>query len=235
MAQKPKILIVDDEPDIRTLVVNCLRTGGFDGLAAGDGETMRRTIDSHAIDLVILDLSLDGEDGLNLLHDLRALDMPVIILTGRGEPVDRVIGLELGADDYLAKPFEPRELVARVRSVLRRTRPANGTGPPQQRLHFHGFLLDLPARRLVDPAGKEVPLTAAEFDLLAEFARNPNRVLDRDTLLESTRQRRASPYDRSVDIHIVNLRRKIETDPKHPRIIKTVRGAGYVFTPETAG
>lgn len=230
MVAQPKILVVDDEPDIRALVVNCLRTGGFEGLTAGDGEAMRKALASHAVELVILDLTLGGEDGLTLLRELRASDMPVIILTGRGEPVDRVIGLELGADDYLGKPFEPRELVARVRSVLRRAR-SDRVGAESERIGFHGFLLDLAGRRLVDPEGGEVDLTAAQFDLLAVFARNPNRVLDRDTLLESARQRRGTPYDRSIDIHIVNLRRKIEADPKHPRIIKTVRGAGYIFTP----
>jgi two-component system OmpR family response regulator len=230
MVAQPKILVVDDEPDIRTLVVNCLRTGGFDGLTAGDGDAMRRVLAANPVELVILDLTLEGEDGLTLLGELRAAGMPVIILTGRGEPVDRVIGLELGADDYLGKPFEPRELVARVRSVLRRAHPER-TAPDGERIEFHGFILDLPGRRLVAPDGGEVELTAAQFDLLAVFARNPNRVLDRDTLLESARQRRGTPYDRSIDIHIVNLRRKLEADPKHPRIIKTVRGAGYIFTP----
>ena len=230
MVAKPRILIVDDEPDIRSLVINCLRMGGFDGLAAADGSAMRRALASHPIELVILDLTLDGEDGLTLLRELDATHIPVIILTGRGEPIDRVIGLELGADDYLAKPFEPRELVARVRSVLRRARPAEAE-VDRERIAFHGFRLDLAARRLVKPDGTDVALTAAEFDLLVELARNPNRVLDRDTLLESTRHRRGTPYDRSIDIHIVNLRRKIEADPKNPRIIKTVRGAGYVFTP----
>ena len=224
------ILVVDDEPDICALVINCLKPVGFDALGAHSGAAMRDVLKSTKVDLVILDLMLAGEDGLELLRELRREhDLPVIILTGRGEPVDRVIGLELGADDYVAKPFEHRELIARVRNILRRAgSPADERD--ESELKFHGWTLSIPARRLTSPAGEEVALTSAEFDLLSELARNPNRALDRDTLLENVRNRRSNPFDRSIDVHIMNLRRKIENDPKAPQIIKTIRGVGYIFT-----
>ncbi len=225
------IMVVDDEPDICDLVVNCLKVGGMTGVAASDGNSMRRMLAGKPVDLVILDLLIGGEDGLSLLRELRQeTDIPVIILTGRGEPVDRVIGLELGADDYLAKPFEPRELIARVRSVLRRTARTSGV-TQNARIRFSGWDLNLSARQLTAPDGSDVALTSTEFDILTELATNPNRALDRDRLLENTRNRQGGPYDRSIDVHVMNLRRKIESDPKTPRLIKTIRGVGYIFTP----
>lgn len=231
MSAGATILVVDDEPDICNLVVNCLKVGGMCGLAAEHGPGMRSIMTNTKVDLVILDLLIGGEDGLALLRELRReTDIPVIILTGRGEPIDRVIGLELGADDYLAKPFEPRELIARVRSVLRRT-ASSDSKKHNARIKFSGWDLNLAARQLTAPDGSEVALTAAEFDILTELARNPNRAIDRDRLLEHTRNRQSNPYDRSIDVHVMNLRRKIESDPKTPRLIKTIRGIGYIFTP----
>ena len=231
MADKSTILVVDDEPDICTLVMNSLKLGGYAGLAANDGRQMMRLLRTEPVDLVILDLTLGDEDGLQLLKQVRDTEnLPVIILTGRGEAIDRIIGLELGADDYLPKPFEPRELVARVRSVLRRARPPE---PTDGRITFSGWCLDTASRQLTDPNGSEVILTSAEFDLLAALARQPNRVLNRDLLLETTRNRIGTPFDRSIDVHVMNLRRKIEADTKSPKLIKTVRGIGYIFTPDS--
>ncbi len=230
MADKSTILVVDDEPDICALVINSLKLGGYAGIAANDGRQMMRLLRTEPVDLVILDLTLGDEDGLQLLKQVRDTEnLPVIILTGRGEPIDRIIGLELGADDYLPKPFEPRELVARVRSVLRRALPSD---PTDARITFSRWCLDTASRQLTAPDGSDVVLTSAEFDLLAALARHPNRVLNRDLLLETTRNRIGTPYDRSIDVHVMNLRRKIEADPKSPKLIKTVRGIGYIFTPD---
>ncbi len=231
MADKSTILVVDDEPDICALVINSLKLGGYKGLQATDGRQMKRLLRTEPVDLVILDLTLGDEDGLQLLKQVRETEnLPVIILTGRGEPIDRIIGLELGADDYLPKPFEPRELVARVRSVLRRALPPDPAGIDGL-ITFSRWSLDTASRQLTAPDGSEVILTSAEFDLLAALARQPNRALNRDLLLETTRNRMGTPYDRSIDVHIMNLRRKIEVDPKSPRLIKTIRGIGYIFTP----
>jgi two-component system, OmpR family, response regulator len=186
------------------------------------------------VDLVILDLMLPGEDGLTLARALREeSDVGIIMLTGRGEMVDRIIGLEMGADDYLPKPFHLRELLARVKSVLRRvsTRAGERTAPMRTTARFAGWTLDLSSRELRSPAGREVRLTTGEFDLLAAFVNNANQVLSRDRLLDLARNREAGPFDRTIDVQVGRLRRKLEDDPQRPAMIKTVRGSGYIFTP----
>lgn len=233
MGEGRLILICDDDPEVGALLRRSLEAAGYGTRVVGDGAALRDALNSRVPDLVVLDLMLPGDDGLVLLREIRARhDLPVIILTGRGEPLDRVIGLELGADDYLGKPFEPRELVARVRSVLRRTTPkeVGAASEPAGCLRFEGWTLDLVARELLSPSGDPVVLTAAEFDLLAELAKRPGRVLSRDQLLELARRRSGTPYDRSIDVHVMNLRRKIEADARNPHLIKTVYGAGYIFT-----
>ncbi len=237
MSVTPHILVVDDEPDVRELIRTYLAQEGYRVSTLGDGQGLRRELAGQSVDLVILDLGLPGEDGLSLARYLREqTDVGVIIVTGKGQTLDRIIGLEIGADDYLAKPFDLRELLARVRSVLRRTR-----GPARQEadkvgttVRFVGWQLDLASRRLVAPDGKEVALTTGELDLLAVFAQHPNRVLSRDQLLALTRHREAGPFDRSIDAQVGRLRRKIESDPERPVLIKSVRAAGYVFTPSVA-
>ncbi|MGH8468443.1 MAG: response regulator [Gammaproteobacteria bacterium] len=237
MSVAPHILVVDDEPDVRELIRTYLAQEGYRVSTLGDGQGLRRVLAGQAVDLVILDLGLPGEDGLSLARYLREhSDLGVIIVTGKGQTLDRIIGLEIGADDYLAKPFDLRELLARVRSVLRRTR-----GPARQEagtigttVRFVGWQLELASRRLVAPNGKEVALTTGEFDLLAVFVQHPNRVLSRDQLLALTRHREAGPFDRSIDAQVGRLRRKIEPDPERPVLIKSVRAAGYVFASTVA-
>jgi DNA-binding response OmpR family regulator len=219
------ILVLDDDPAIRALVRRCLEPGGFRIETAADGADLRRLLRDKPIDLVILDLNLRGEDGLDHLKAMRAeRDLPVIILTGRGEPIDRATGLELGADDYVAKPFEPRELLARVRTVLRRMARAT----PARLICFGPWKLDLDARTLSSNEGP-VALTTAQFAILAVLATHSNRVLSRDRILDLADNGGKEPFDRSIDAHIVQLRRKIERDPRQPEIIKTVYGAGYLF------
>lgn len=229
------ILIVDDEPDIRELIQTYLKQEGYRVFTAEDGEALRRVMAEKPVDLVLLDLGLPGENGLSLTRYLREhYDVAIIIVTGRGETVDRIVGLEVGADDYVAKPFDLRELLARVRSVMRRTHrtpPPKGGSKAGGLVRFAGWLLDLGSRRLVSPEGREVPLTTGEFNLLSVFVRYPNRVLSRDELLDLTHHRGAGPFDRSIDVQVGRLRRKIEADPEQPVLIKSVRAAGYIFTP----
>ena len=223
------ILVLDDDPAICTLVRRCLEPGGFRIETAADGADLYRLLRDKPIDLVILDLNLRGEDGLDHLKAMRAeRDLPVIILTGRGEPIDRATGLELGADDYVAKPFEPRELLARVRTVLRRMGRA---ATPSRVIAFGPWKLDLDARSLASGEGL-VTLTTAQFAILAVLASHPNRVLSRDRILDLADTGAKEPFDRSIDAHIVQIRRKIERDPRQPEIIRTVYGAGYVFRNE---
>lgn len=237
VTDSPHILVVDDDRRVRDLLRRYLTNEGFRVSVAEDGETMRRRIAESAVDLVFLDLVLPGDDGLTLARHLRATsDVPIIMLTGKGKMVDRVIGLEIGADDYIAKPFHLREVLARLRTVLRRsagrtTRPAVAVADAGDRLRFEGWELDLGKRELNGRDGRQVPLTTSEFGLLAAFAGNPARVLDRDRLMDLVRNRDWTPYDRSIDTQVARLRKKIEIDPKNPRLIKTVRGVGYVFTP----
>jgi two-component system, OmpR family, response regulator len=234
MSDNGHILVVDDQKEICDVVQEYLSGEGYRVSTAHDGAGMRRVMGQSPVDLVILDLMLPGEDGLTLARSLRdESNVGIIILTGRGETVDRIIGLEMGADDYLPKPFHLRELLARVKSVLRRvsSRTREKTTTARSRARFAGWNLDLSSRELLSPAGKEVRLTTGEFDLLAAFVNNANQVLTRDRLLDLARNREAGPFDRTIDVQVGRLRRKLEDDPQRPSMIKTVRGTGYIFTP----
>ncbi len=234
MSDLGHILIVDDQKEICDMVQDYLSSEGYRVSTAHDGSGMRRAISQSQVDLVILDLMLPGEDGLTLARALREeSSVGIIILTGRGETVDRIIGLEMGADDYLPKPFHLRELLARVKSVLRRvsSRAAEKAPMHRQQARFAGWHLDLSSRELFSPTGREVRLTTGEFDLLAAFVNNANQVLTRDRLLDLARNREAGPFDRTIDVQVGRLRRKLEDDPQRPSMIKTVRGTGYIFTP----
>jgi two-component system phosphate regulon response regulator OmpR len=233
----PRVLIVDDDPIVRETTGDYLSDSGYEIALAADGEQMRAAFAKAGPagfpDVVLLDLNLPGEDGLSLTRWLRANhDVAIIMVTGAGEVVDRVVGLEVGADDYLAKPFDPRELRARLKAVLRRggaQRNERAAVPAAQRVKVGRCLLDLATHRLTGTDGAEVPITGMEFDLLRAFIENANRVLSRDQLLTLTRNREWEPFDRSIDIRIARLRRKIEPDPARPSVIRTVRGAGYLF------
>ena len=235
MPKSPHIMVVDDDREIRGLVAQFLRKHGFRVTDAADGREMMQILEDGRFDLLVLDLMLPGEDGLSLCRRVRAASsLPIVMLTAMGEETDRIVGLEMGADDYLPKPFNPRELLARIRAVLRR---AGGEAPEPQEENgglrvFEGWSLDLAKRELRAPDGTLVPLTAGEYDLLAAIVERPGRVLSRDQLLDLTRGRDAAPFDRSVDVQISRLRRKLEPDPKEPQIIKTVRGGGYVLACE---
>jgi len=232
------LLVVEDDGEMRALVARLLREAGFRVSAARDGREMWEALDSAAgaPDLLLLDVMLPGASGLDLLRRLRERGsrIPVMMLTARGEELDRVLGLELGADDYVAKPFAPRELVARVRALLRRAAPAEARPDPRsRRVAFAGWVLDTARRELLSPDGVSVDLSGAEYDLLLAFLEHPGRVLSRDQLLEVARRRAgADPYDRTVDVQVSRLRRKIEAEEVGPPLIKTVRGAGYVFVAE---
>ena len=235
MTATAHILVVDDQKEICEVVQQYLSSEGYRVSVAHDGGGMRKVMAQDPVDLVILDLMLPGEDGLTLARQLRQdSTVGIIILTGRSEAVDRIIGLEMGADDYLAKPFHLRELLARAKSVLRRAsnraQPDKPAGA-RARARFAGWHLDLATRELVSPAGGEVRLTTGEFDLLAAFVNNANQVLSRDRLLDLARNREAGPFDRTIDVQVGRLRRKLEPDPAKPTFIKTVRGTGYIFTP----
>jgi two-component system phosphate regulon response regulator OmpR len=225
-----RILIVDDDRDVRESMGEYLQGHGYEVTLAEGGEAMRRVLAAAPADVVLLDLNMPGEDGLSLARWLRAEhDVAIIMVTAAGEVVDRVVGLEVGADDYLAKPFDPRELRARLKSVLRR---AKGRGAPAaKRVKVGRCSLDLQTRQLFGADGAELPLTGMEFDLLRVFAERPNQVLSRDQLLTHTRNREWEPFDRSIDIRIARLRKKIEANPAKPKTLKTVRGSGYLFIP----
>ncbi|MHA3978793.1 response regulator [Halovulum sp. GXIMD14794] len=232
----PLVLICDDEPDLREMLREYLQKRGFEVALAGTADELRARIEARMPDLVLLDINMPGEDGLSALRRLRNdSDLPVVMLTAAGETVDRILGLEMGADDYLGKPVDLRELEARIKAVLRRrTEPAAPatTGQDSATVRFGDFTLDLESTRLVSSAGEDVPLTAMEFRLLKLFAENRRRVLNRDQILEQAHDRSWDPYDRSIDIRISRLRKKIERNPQKPSIIRTVRGIGYVFDPE---
>jgi two-component system OmpR family response regulator len=235
-AKIPHILCVDDEEEIRVLLGRYLGQHGLRVSLAASGSDMRQVIAEGGVNLVLLDLGLPGDDGLTLMRYLREhWNGAVIIVSGRGDAVDRVVGLELGADDYVTKPFDLRELLARVRSVLRRLEAGRTAVPaaeqPRRVAVFAGFRFDLAARTLHDRDGGSIELTSGEFDLLRAFVQQPNRVLSRDTLMSSIHGREAGPYDRAIDMQIGRLRRKIEADPERPALIKSVRGAGYLFVP----
>jgi len=234
--QAPLILIVDDDKALRDLLRRYLGEQGFSTAAVADGEAMKNWLADHDPDLVVMDLMLPGEDGLSLTRHLRASTrLPVLILSAKGEDIDRIVGLEIGADDYLAKPFNPRELVARIRAVLRRN-----SQPPEEKesadadnglYRFGPYVLNLQNYSLRRD-GKEISLTSGEISLLALLAQHPNRVLTRDHLIDLLKGHDRSPFDRSIDVRITRLRHKIEADPKHPRYIRTVWGKGYLFSPQ---
>ena len=231
MARAPHIVVVDDEPEVRESLAEYLALQGF-RISEADGAMALRAIlaGNDRVDLVLLDLRMPGEDGLSLARWLRErAKVGVIMITGSADAVDRIAGLEVGADDYIAKPFDLRETLARVRSVLRRV-----TAPPAavEEVRFGRFVLNLTAHRLATEAGETVSLTSMEFDLLRAFATHPNRVLSREQLLDLAHGRDAEPFDRAIDIRVTRLRRKIESDPDKPKIIQTVRGAGYMFVTE---
>jgi two-component system, OmpR family, response regulator len=235
MESTPHILIVDDHREIRELVSRALSKEGFRVTTAMDGRAMRKALAESRTDLILLDLMLPGEDGLSLCRMLHAeSNIPIIMLTAKGDEIDRVIGLEMGADDYLPKPFGSRELVARIRAVLRRSQEKVAAPDPDhrsKRYHFDRWTLDTRARELVGADGVAVPLSTGEYDLLIALVEHPQRVLNRDQLLDLARGRAAHVFDRSIDTQVSRLRKKLETDSADPKIIKTVWGGGYMFTP----
>ncbi len=239
MEKNGRLLLVDDDQGAREMLREYLSLHGFEVAEAANGVEMRAALAGTPAEVVLLDLRMPGEDGLSLLRWLREhYRVGVLMVTGAGEVVDRVVGLEMGADDYIAKPYEPRELLARVKSVLRRVQEAAATaagGEPAARaeamLEVGECRLDPRSHRLFGADGEEIVLTAMEFELLKAFVDHPNQVLSRDRLLTMTRNREWEPFDRSIDIRIARLRRKVEPDPERPRLIRTVRGAGYMFVP----
>lgn len=249
MAEGPALVVVDDETDLREAVAEYLTRRGFDVRQAPDGAVLRRLLGERPADLVLLDVSMPGEDGLSIARALRAEgDVGIVMLTAAGDVVDRVVGLEVGADDYIAKPVDLRELLARLRAVLRRRdavahaqahTPSHAAPQAQaapaaadpRGVRMGRNRLDLEARRLIGPDGRDIPLGAAEFVLLKTFAERPNRVLSRETLLELAHPRGEEHFDRSIDVRIARIRRKVESVPDRPQVIRTVRGAGYVFDP----
>jgi two-component system, OmpR family, response regulator len=246
MSQTPHICVVDDEAPAREMVGDYLRMHGFAVTLCDGGASLRTVIARQMPDLVVLDLNMPEEDGLSIIRDLkRHAGLPIIMLTATASSIDRVVGLELGADDYLAKPCEMRELLARIRSVLRRSAPVRTEPAPaaaslqsaaapaesEAPIRFGTKWLDIAAQALRDDDGNEHPLTASEFALLKVFASNPKRVLSRERLLDLANARDADAFDRAIDLRIMRIRRKIEADPRHPAVIKTVRGGGYLFSP----
>ena len=235
MSEQPRVIVVDDEADIRETVGDYLGMNGFEVSVAESGEALRALIAKEKVDLAILDINMPGEDGLSLARFLREnTDVGIIMLTASGETVDKIVGLEMGADDYLPKPFDLRELMARTKAVLRRRESAGkiaaiSADGTETLVRFGSCMLNLDAHKLFDAEGEEIAITSMEYDLLKVFADHPNRVLNRDQLLEYAHNRDWEPFDRSIDIRIMRLRRKIEEDPGKPQIIKTVRGVGYMF------
>ena len=232
-APQPRILVVDDDVRLRDLLTRYLAEQGFDAKAIADARDLDKRLQRDPPALLVLDLMLPGEDGLAVCRRLRASgeDVPIIMLTAKGEDVDRIVGLEMGADDYLPKPFNPRELVARVRAILRRTRVQNRVAAPAptERYIFMGWTLDAGSRALSNPDGLDIELTGGEFDLLLSFVTHAQRVLNRDQLLDWTRGRSAGPFDRAIDVQLSRLRRKLAEHPSGANLIKTVRGGGYLF------
>jgi two-component system OmpR family response regulator len=227
------LLVVDDDAELRNLLQDYLGQAGYRVTAVADGRQMRQAMDIAPFDLVILDIMLPGEDGLSLCRRLRAGSrIPILMLTARGDEVDRIVGLEMGADDYLSKPFNPRELLARVKSVLRRagSLPENLADEDVRRFRFADWTLDTRTRQLSSPMGVVVDLSGAEYKLLRMLLEHPNRVLTRDQMLEFTQGREANAFDRAVDVQVGRLRRKLGDDPREPRLIKTVRNEGYVLS-----
>ncbi len=231
----PHILVVDDHADIRDLLKRFLEQHGYRVSCARDGREMKKLLEHSTIQLIVLDLMLPGEDGLTLCRELRVHSaIPIVMLTAMGEDMDRIVGLEMGADDYLAKPFNPRELLARIKAVLRRSQPQDE--PPAEigvaHYYFAQWQLDMLRRELVDSSGIGISLSTAEFDLLKVFLERPQRVLSRDQLLDLARGREAQAFDRAIDTQVSRLRRKLEQDAKNPELLKTVWGGGYLFAAE---
>jgi two-component system, OmpR family, response regulator len=233
MERTDHILIVDDDAEIRTLLQRYLEKNGLRATAVGDGRAMRQALDRGAYDLVVLDVMLPGDDGFTLCRELRARsDIPIVMLTARGEEMDRVVGLEMGADDYVPKPFSARELLARIKVILRRARslPRNLQPEEERSIRFGGWTLDTVHRHLVSPSGVITPIGGAEYRLLRIFVAHPNRVLTRDQLVELTQGREADALDRSIDVQVSRLRRRLGDHADDAVMIKTVRGEGYVLT-----
>ncbi|TXN71043.1 response regulator [Methylobacterium sp. WL6] len=229
----PHILIVEDDREIANLVARYLRGNACRVTLAGDGAEMDRALADGRVDLIVLDLMLPGEDGLSLCRRLRASSaIPILMLTAKAEEIDRIVGLEIGADDYLAKPFNPRELLARIRAVLRRTGNEVAEEEGARRMHFVGWTLDVSLRQVLSAEGARISITGAEFDLLQALCLRPGRVLSRDQLLDLTQGRSAGPFERSIDVLVSRIRQKIERDSRNPEIIRTIRSGGYLFTPE---
>jgi two-component system, OmpR family, response regulator len=231
---KARILCVEDDAEIARMLTDVLRENGFEPSFVGSATEMDAALDQHGSDLVLLDIMLPGEDGFSICRRLRAnSSIPIMMVTARGEDIDRIIGLEIGADDYVTKPFNSRELVARIRTILRRAETAPGLPRLRERkLRFAGWQVDPTPRELYDPEGIRIALTSVEFDLLLVLCRNPGQILTREQLIELTHGRLASPIERSIDVHISRIRQKIEADPRDPSLIKTVRLGGYLFTPD---
>lgn len=232
MASRNRVLIVDDDIRLAGMLSRYLSEQGFDVCSAANGTEMRDCLSRRPVHLVLLDLMMPGEDGFSLAREIRSMsDIGIIFVTGRSDVVDAVVGLELGADDYITKPFHLREVLARVKSVLRRLQPRAAQEPltEDHALVFEGWRLFVDRRELISPAGKGVPLTTGEFNLLVTFIRNPRRVLTRDALMDLTHGREWEAFDRAIDVLVARLRRKIEPDPKSPSYIKSVRGVGYIF------
>ena len=224
------LLIVDDDPGLRELLADYLSRNGFRVSGVADGRGLWAALEREPVDLVILDLMLPGDDGLVLCRTLRARSsLPIIMLTARGDDTDRIVGLEMGADDYLPKPFNPRELLARIKSILRRSRSAPAEPGETRRFQFAGWTLDVDARQLVAPDGVLVALGASDYRLLRVFLDHPHRVLNRDQLLDLTQGREAAPFDRSIDVQVSRLRRRLRDDPREAALIKTVRNEGYLL------
>ena len=236
-AEQTHVLVCDDEEDVREMVGEYLVRRGFQVSTAANADELREVLNAKSIQILLLDINMPGEDGLSALRSLRAdNDIPIIMLTATAEVVDRILGLEMGADDYLGKPVDLRELEARVKTVLRRRSPPTSEASSDQmggRVQFGQCTLDLEAALLFDPDGQEIPITAMEFSLLKVFANNRGRVLNRDQLLDQAHDRDWDPFDRSIDIRISRLRRKIEPNAKKPEVIRTVRGVGYIFGERT--
>jgi two-component system phosphate regulon response regulator OmpR len=230
---KATILVVDDEPDVREVLEEYFAAQGYAVIGAESAEAAKASAAQNAVDIALIDINMPGEDGLSLARHLREryAKLAIVMLTSAGAVVDRVVGLEMGADDYVPKPFDPRELLARVRSVLRRTSAAARAQIGAERVRIGRCVLDLAAHRLIDEQGAEVPMSPLEYDLLKAFAQHPNQALSRERIL-NLNQRDWDPFDRSVDLRVMRLRKKIEPDPERPRFIRTVRNEGYVFFPD---
>jgi two-component system phosphate regulon response regulator OmpR len=236
VSPKATILVVDDEPDVREVLEEYFVAHGYAVVGAENADSARALAAQHPIDLALVDINMPGEDGLSLARHLREryAKVAIVMLTSAGTVVDRIVGLEMGADDYVPKPFDPRELAARVKSVLRRTSAASRADIGAEKVRIGRCVLDLAAHRLTDENGAEVAMSPLEFDLLKALAAHPNRPLSRERILNLNQQRDWDPFDRSVDLRIMRLRKKVEPDPEHPRFIRTIRNEGYIFVPDGA-